>query len=250
MTDQPQYKRVLLKISGESLLGNQEFGIDPNMVENIAKEVAAVHALGVDVGIVIGGGNIFRGVAGAEQGIDRVTGDYMGMLATVINGLALQSAFEKIGITARVLSAIAVETVSETYIRRRAMSHLRRRRVVIMVGGSGNPYFTTDTPAALRAAELNCDAIFKATKVDGVYTADPMKDKNAKRYESLTYMEALTKGLGVMDSTAFSLALENNIPILVFSLFAQNAFKDVLCGKGKYTLISKEGVRNDAACTN
>lgn len=240
MTIRPLYKRVLLKLSGESLLGNRDYGIDPDFVARIAKEAAQIISMGVELCIVIGGGNIFRGVAGASKGMDRVTADYMGMLATVINGLAIQTAFGNEGIDARVLSAIPMDMVCETYIRRRALSHLQKGRVVIFVAGSGNPFFTTDTPAALRATEMGCDALLKATKVDGVYSEDPVQNPNATHYDTLTYIDVLSRDLRVMDASAISLARENNIPIVVFSIQTPGAFAEIVQGKGKFTLISQE----------
>ena len=204
-----KFKRVLLKMSGEVLMGDREYGIDPETIERIAADVKAAVRLGVEVCIVVGAGNIFRGVSGASNGIERVTADYMGMLGTVMNALALQSALEKIDVPTRVQSAIPMDAVCEPFLRRRALRHLEKGRVVIFAAGSGNPFFTTDTPAALRASEMGCDALFKGTKVDGVYTADPVKDKTAKKYDQLSYMEVLTKDLKVMDATAISLAREN-----------------------------------------
>ena len=215
----PAYKRVLLKLSGEAFAGSSEFGIDPSFLEYISNEIKAVYDAGVEVAIVIGGGNIFRGIEGLEIGIDRATGDYMGMLATVINALALQSALERIArIPTRVLSAIEMRAVAEPYIRRRAIRHLEKGRVVIFAAGTGNPFFSTDTAAALRAAEISADVFIKATKVDGVYTEDPMKNPNAEFIEEITYMEAISMGIKVMDHTAITLCMENNIPILVANI--------------------------------
>jgi uridylate kinase len=233
-----KYKRVLLKMSGEVLMGDREYGIDPDTLERIALDVKEAVDMGVQVCIVVGAGNIFRGVSGANSGIERVTADYMGMLGTVMNALALQSVLEKHKVSTRVQSAIPMDAVCEPFIRRRALRHMEKGRVVIFAAGSGNPYFTTDTPAALRATEMGCDALVKGTKVDGVYTADPHKDKNAKRYEHLTYMDVLSKDLKVMDATAISLARENHIPILVFSIRDGGNFSRVLRGEGNYTLVS------------
>ncbi len=234
------YRRILLKISGEGLMGKREYGLDPETVSRIADEVKAVHDSGVEVCMVIGGGNIFRGVSGASAGMERSSADHMGMLATVINALAVQNALEKIGVPTRVQSAIPMAMVCEPYIRRRAARHMEKGRVVIFAAGTGNPFFTTDTAAALRAVEMGCDALMKATQVDGVYTADPKKDKTAERYETLTYMEVLSKNLQVMDASAIALCRENKLPILVFSLHSPRAFVDVLAGRGRFTLI-KEG---------
>ena len=240
MDDVPQYKRVLLKISGEALMGEREYGLDPAIVDRIAGDLRAVHDLGVEVCVVVGGGNIFRGLSGAATGMERATADYMGMLATVINSLALQNALEKLGVPTRVQSAIPMATVAEPYIRRRAVRHMGKGRIVIFGAGTGNPFFTTDTAAALRASEMGCDALLKGTKVDGVYDADPVTVQGAKRYERLTYRQVLAEDLGVMDHSAISLARENNIPILVFSIYEPGAFTDVLCGKGQYTTINGE----------
>lgn len=235
-----KFKRVLLKMSGEVLMGDQEYGIDPGTIERIAEDVKEAVNLGVEVCIVVGAGNIFRGVSGASNGIERVTADYMGMLGTVMNALALQSALEKIDVPTRVQSAIPMDAVCEPFLRRRALRHLEKGRVVIFAAGSGNPFFTTDTPAALRASEMNCDALFKGTKVDGVYTADPVKDKSAQKYDQLSYMEVLTKDLKVMDATAISLARENSIPIVVFSIKQPGSFAQVVQGQGNYTIVSDE----------
>jgi len=232
------HRRVLLKISGEALMGKGEFGLDPDMVARVANEVAAVNKLGIEVCLVIGGGNIFRGIAGAAQGMQRASADYMGMLATVINALAMQNALEQVGVPTRVLSAIPMATVCEPYIRRRAIRHLEKGRVVIFAAGTGNPFFTTDTAAALRASEMGCDALLKGTKVDGVYSADPKKDRDAKRYDKLSYLDVLSQDLKVMDATAISLARESHIPILVFSIHQSGAFADVMAGRGRYTVIS------------
>lgn len=235
---QPRYRRVLLKISGEALLGTHEYGLDPAMVDRIAAEVKSVHAMGGQVCLVIGGGNIFRGISGTATGMERATADYMGMLATVINSLAMQGALERVGVATRVLSAIPIAAVCEPYIRRRAIRHMEKGRVVIFAAGTGNPFFTTDTAAALRASEMGCDALLKATKVDGVYSADPVKVRSAVRYDKLNYLEVLSRDLKVMDAAAISLARENRIPILVFSIFDAGAFANVVCGNGRYTLIA------------
>ena len=233
------YRRVLLKLSGEALMGERDYGLDPGTVERIAGEVTAVAALGVEICLVIGGGNIFRGISGAANGMERATADYMGMLATVMNALAMQSALETNGAQTRVLSAIPMQTVCEPYIRRRAVRHMERGRIVIFAAGTGNPFFTTDTAAALRASEMGCDALLKATKVDGVYSADPFLDANAERYEKLTYLEVLSRDLKVMDASAISLARENKIPIIVFSIRDSGAFANVVKGDGTFTIISE-----------
>ena len=240
MTD-ATYRRVLLKISGEALMGEQEYGLEEAMVERIAREVKSVVDLGVQVSLVIGGGNIFRGIAGAARGMERASADYMGMLATVINSLAMQNALERAGVPTRVQSAISMQAVCEPYIRRRAVRHMEKGRVVIFGAGTGNPFFTTDTAAALRASEMGCDALIKATKVDGVYSADPKKHPNAERYDRLTYLEVLSRDLQVMDASAISLARENRIPILVFSLHNAGGFADVVRSKGLFTIITEEG---------
>jgi uridylate kinase len=240
MSDVPQYKRVLLKISGEALMGEQDYGLDPAIVDRIAADLKGVHDFGIEVCVVVGGGNIFRGLSGAATGMERATADYMGMLATVINSLAMQNALEKLGVPTRVQSAIPMATVAEPYIRRRAVRHMEKGRIVIFGAGTGNPFFTTDTAAALRASEMGCDALLKGTKVDGVYDADPVEVKGAKRFERLTYRQVLAEDLGVMDHAAISLARENHIPVLVFSIYEPGAFAEVLCGKGKYTMINGE----------
>ncbi len=240
MPSAPLYRRVLLKISGEALMGDRQYGIDPDTVDRIAGEVAQVIELGAQVCLVVGGGNIFRGMAGAANGMERTTADYMGMLATVMNALALQSACERRGLQTRVQSAIPMETVCEPYIRRRAVRHMEKGRVVIFAAGSGNPFFTTDTTAALRASEMDCNALLKGTKVDGVYDADPKKVADAKRFERLTYMQVLSNDLKVMDHSAISLARENNIPILVFSIHEPGGFAEVITGKGRSTIITEE----------
>ena len=226
-----RYKRVLLKISGEALMGDQGFGIDPQVVQRIATEIRDIHGLGVQVAVVIGGGNIFRGLKASEQGFDRVTGDHMGMLATVINALALQDALEKMDVYTRVLSAIEMRQVAEMYIRRRAIRHLEKGRVVIFAAGTGNPYFSTDTTAALRAMEIKAEVILKATKVDGIYDADPAKVATAKKYAEISYMDVLTQGLGVMDSTAISLCKDNNVPIVVFNIRTKGNIRRVIEGE-------------------
>lgn len=235
-SDQP-YKRVMLKMSGEVLMGEQEFGLDSDTVKRVASDIKEVVDCGTQVCVVVGAGNIFRGVSGASQGMDRTSADYMGMLGIVINALALQNALEQIGVYTRVQSAIRMDSVCEPYIRRKALRHMEKGRVVIFAAGTGNPYFTTDTAAALRASEMNCDALFKGTKVDGVYSADPEKDKDAKHFDKISYMDVLTKDLKVMDATAISLARENNIPIVVFSVKEAGNFAKVLSGKGKFTVV-------------
>ena len=235
-----KFKRVLLKLSGEALAGDKAFGISTDIISRIANEIKVVHELGVEIAIVLGGGNIFRGIAGTAQGMDRATSDYMGMLATVINSLALQDCLEKLDVYTRVLSAIEMHQLAEQYIRRRAVRHLEKKRVVIFAAGTGNPYFTTDTAARLRAMEVGADIIMKATKVDGVYTADPMKDPNAKLYKSLTYIEVLQQNLKVMDSTSISLCMDHNLPILVFNLNTPGNFKRVIMGEELGTVVRRE----------
>ena len=239
MSGEPLYKRVLLKISGEGLMGDREFGLDLAVMERIANEVQTVRGMGVQVCLVIGGGNIFRGLSGVAAGLERSSADHMGMLATVINALGVQSVLEKLGVETRVLSAIPMAAVSEPYIRRRAIRHMEKGRVVIFAAGTGNPFFTTDTAAALRAAEMNCDALLKGTQVDGVYSADPKVNENAERYDSLSYQDVLARDLKVMDASAISLARENDIPILVFSIQTPGAFSDVVRGAGRSTVISE-----------
>lgn len=234
------YSRVLLKISGESLMGGQGTGIDPNMVARIAHEIKQVKSKGITLCLVIGGGNIFRGVSVAAHGMERTTGDYMGMLATVMNALAMQNALEGMGVDTRVQSALPISAVCEPYIRRRAKRHLEKQRVVIFAAGTGYPFFTTDTAAALRASEMECDAILKATRVDGVYSADPEQDKNARHHPRLTYMDVLARDLAVMDASAISLARENHIPMLVFSILETGGLDSVLKHQGKFTLITEE----------
>jgi len=233
----PIYHRVIVKVSGEALMGPEGYGIHQPTLERIAQDLVATQALGVGVGVVIGGGNVFRGVKVSEQGIPRVTGDMMGILATVMNALALETAVEKAGAPVRTMSALAMPEVCETYERRRALRHLAERRMVILGGGTGNPFFTTDTTAVLRAAELGADAVLKATDVDGVYSADPKKDPKAKRYDRLTHQEAIERHLKVMDSTAFALARENRMPIIVFSIRKKGAIEAVLRGQGHATVV-------------
>jgi len=238
---EPKYQRILLKLSGEALSGKTGFGIDPEAVNDMARQIREVRELGVEVVIVIGGGNIFRGAAGSSQGskgIERATADYMGMLATVINALALQDALEKEGVATRVQSAITMHQVAEAFIRRRAVRHLEKGRVVIFGGGTGNPYFSTDTAAALRANEIGAEVILKATKVDGIYDSDPKKNAGAKRFTQLTYIEALQKQLKVMDSTAFSLCMDNKMPIIVFDLFKEHNLRRVVVGEQVGTLVT------------
>ncbi len=234
----PHYKRVLLKLSGEALMGDQAFGLKSEVVDKIAKDIKSVVDLGVELCIVIGAGNIFRGVSGAAQGMDRATADYMGMLGTVINCLAMQNALEQINVHTRVLSAIPMSTVCEPYIRRRAVRHMEKGRVVIFAAGTGNPYFTTDTASALRASEMHCDALLKATKVDGVYSADPKLDPDATRFDTISYIDVLSKDLKVMDASAISLARDKNIPIVVFSLEGQDTIRKTICREGVYTTVS------------
>ena len=238
----PRYKRVLLKLSGEALAGQNGQGIDYTIVRRIANDIKTVHGGGVRVSVVVGGGNIVRGSAAAEgAGMERASADYMGMLATVINALAMQSTLETMGVPTRVLSAIPMATVCEPYIRRRALRHLEKGCVVVFAGGTGSPFFTTDSAAALRATEMNCDALLKGTQVDGVYSADPRKDKAARRYDTLDYMEVLSKDLKVMDASAVSLARENRIPILVFSIHEPGSFAEVVAGRGRSTTITEAG---------
>ena len=240
MSDAPQttFNRVMLKISGEALMGDQGFGLNPPTVERIAREVQTVHEMGVEICMVIGGGNIFRGIQGSAQGVERTTADYMGMLATVMNALAMQGALESQGIHTRVISAITMNEVAEPYIRRRAVRHLEKKRVCIFAAGTGNPYFTTDTAAALRANEMACDAIFMGKNgVDGIYDKDPKSNADAKRYDHVTYDEVLAKRLQVMDASAIALARDNNLPIMVFSLDEPGGFKGILAGEGTYTRV-------------
>ncbi|MDO9707941.1 UMP kinase [Paracraurococcus lichenis] len=237
MSHPPNYKRVMLKVSGEALMGERDYGLDTGTVRRIAEDVKGVVDLGVEVCLVIGGGNIFRGIAGAAAGMDRAQADYMGMLATVMNALGMQSALEKLGVPTRVQSAIAMQSVCEPYIRRRAIRHMEKGRVVIFAAGTGNPFFTTDTAAALRAAEMQCDALFKGTQVDGVYSADPRKNPQAERYVTLTYLDMLARDLAVMDAAAISLCRENRLPIIVFNIHEQGAFTAVMRGEGKFTTV-------------
>jgi len=233
----PAFRRILLKLSGEALAGEGSFGISPTVIRAIAEEIRDVHALGVEIGIVIGGGNVIRGVSAASEGMDRASADYMGMLASIINGLALQDALEKIGLSTRVLSALEIPAVAELYIRRRAMRHMEKGRVVIFAGGTGNPYFSTDTAAALRAAEIHAEVVLKATKVDGVYSADPQKDPNARRYERLDYMEVLQKSLAFMDQAAIALCRENDLPIVVFDMAVPGNIRKILAGESVGTRV-------------
>lgn len=229
--DKPFYKRVLLKLSGEALMGEQEFGISSDVIASYARQIKEIADLGVEVSVVIGGGNIFRGLSGATQGVDRVTGDHMGMLATVINSLALQNSIEKLGVQTRVLTAIEMPKIAEPFIKRRAQRHLEKGRIVIFGAGTGNPYFTTDTAAALRAIEMNTEVVLKATKVDGIYDKDPVKYADAVKYETVTYTEVLNKNLKVMDATAISLCRENKLPIIVFDSLTEGNIKRVIMGE-------------------
>ncbi len=238
MSEKPLYKRVLLKASGEALMGEQGFGIDVAVADRIAADIAEACAMGVEVGVVVGGGNIFRGVAVASKGGDRVTGDHMGMLATVINALALATSLRKLGINTEVLSAIAMPEICQSFSQRAALHHLEKGRVVIFAGGTGNPFFTTDSAAALRAAEVGAEAIFKGTQVDGIYSDDPKKNPQAQRFESLTHEEVLNKGLAVMDVAAVALARENAIPIIVFSIHEKGGFAEILGGGGRATVVN------------
>ena len=233
-----KWNKILLKISGESLMGDDSFGINSTVVQSFANQIQTVVSSGLQICIVVGGGNIFRGISGTNNGMDRATGDYMGMLATVMNSLAIQNALEQTGVQTRVQSALPISAVCEPYIRRRAKRHMEKGRVVIFAAGTGNPYFTTDTAAALRASEMNCDAIIKATLVDGVYSADPKKDENAIKYDRLSYLDVLSKDLRVMDASAISLARENKIPIIVCSIIEDENLTKVLNGQGSYTLIT------------
>ena len=234
----PHYKRILLKLSGEALMGDQNYGIDPAVATRIAQDIAEIQALGVQTAVVIGGGNIFRGLAASARGMDRSTGDYMGMLATVINALALQDALEHNGVATRVLTAIEMRSVAEPFIRRRAVRHLEKGRVVVFAAGTGNPYFTTDTAAALRAMEMKAEVILKGTKVDGIYTADPVKDPHATRYDSISYLQVLQQRLQVMDATAISLCMDNKLPILVFNLKTPGNIRRVVMGETIGTLVT------------
>tara|TARA_B100001142_G_scaffold221273_1_gene219454 strand:- start:614 stop:1330 length:717 start_codon:yes stop_codon:yes gene_type:complete len=238
MPSRPKYRRVLLKLSGESLMGDRIFGINPETIDRICRDIKEVYEKGIQICLVIGAGNIFRGVSDATKGIERTSADYMGMLATVMNALAVQSVLEEMGIVTRVQSAIPMATVCEPYIRRRAVRHMEKNRIVIFAGGTGNPFFTTDTAAALRAVEMNCNALLKGTQVDGVYDSDPKKYKNAKRFKTLSYQEVLSQNLRVMDTSAIALARENNVPILVFSIHNSGSLADVVLGEGTYTIIN------------
>jgi uridylate kinase len=233
----PKYHRILLKLSGESLMGDRNFGLDPKMLTQYALDIKSIVELGIQVSVVIGGGNIYRGMNESETGIERAQGDYMGMLATVINGMALQASLEKNGVKTRLMSAIKMEQIAEPYIRRRAIRHLEKDRVVIFAAGTGNPYFTTDTAGALRAVEIQANVILKGTRVDGIYTADPEKDPTATRYESISFAEAISKELKVMDMTAFTLCQENNLPIIVFDMNKPGNLLDVVSGKAVGTIV-------------
>ena len=234
----PLYNRILLKLSGEALMGEQQFGVDPEVATRVAQDVGDIHALGVETAIVIGGGNIFRGLAASARGMDRATGDYMGMLATVINALALQDALEQLGLPTRVITAIEMRAVAEPFIRRRAIRHLEKKRVIIFAAGTGNPYFTTDTAAALRAMEIKAEVILKGTKVDGVYTADPMLDPEATKYPTISYLQVLERQLKVMDATAISLCMDNKLPIVVFNLREAGNVRRVVMGEAIGTTVS------------
>ena len=235
-----KYKKILLKLSGEALMGQQRFGIDGDVVKYIAIEIEKIYKLGINIGIVIGGGNIFRGVSDSAKGMDRVSADYMGMLATVINALALQNALEQMKIPTRVQTAIEMRQIAEPFIRRRAIRHLEKSRVVIFAAGTGNPYFTTDTAATLRASEIGAEIVIKATKVDGVYSADPIKIPNAIRYDSITYLDVINQGLRVMDSTAISMCMENKIPIIVFDIYKKDNLKKIVLGEKIGTIVEGE----------
>jgi len=238
MADNPQYKRVLLKVSGEALMGGQSFGIDVSVADRIAADIAEVRAQGVEIGVVIGGGNIFRGVAVASRGGDRVTGDHMGMLATAINSLALRTSLTRLGVEAVVLAAIAMPQICESFSQRKAMAYLKAGKVVIFAGGTGNPFFTTDSAAALRAAEIGADVLLKGTQVDGIYADDPRKNAKAARFDHITHEEMIKRGLEVMDMAAIALTQENNIPIIVYSIHEKGGFARVIRGKGRFTLVS------------
>jgi len=237
-SEKMKFKRILFKVSGEAMMGDQQFGHDVKAIDKICKQIISAHNLGCEISLVVGGGNIFRGVSKALEGMERVTADYMGMLATCINGLALQSALEKLGLETRMLSAIPINNICEPYIKRRAARHLEKGRVVIFSAGTGNPFFTTDTAAVLRAVEMNCDVILKGTQVDGVYTADPKLDKTATRYDKLKYIDVIKQDLRVMDQTAITLAKDNKLPIVVFSIKEENALHEVVLGRGKFTIIN------------
>ena len=235
--DNFENKHIMLKLSGEALMGNKEFGIDLNTINSITEQIAYVFTKGLKISIVVGGGNIFRGISASSAGMDRSSADYTGMMATVINSLVLQNSIERKGIDTRVLSALKIENVCETYIRRRAIRHIEKNRIVIFSAGTGNPYFTTDTAASLRASEMKCDVLFKATKVDGIYDSDPVINKNAKKLYNLTYDYVINNELKIMDTASISLAKENKIPILVFSILEKNSWRDIINGKGSFTLI-------------
>jgi len=237
-TPKTAFKRVMLKISGEALMGDQGFGLHPPTVERIAREVKTVHDMGVEISMVIGGGNIFRGLQGSAQGMERTTADYMGMLATVMNALAMQSALEGLGVFTRVISAIPMDQVCEPYIRRRAVRHLEKKRVCIFAAGTGNPYFTTDTASALRASEMACDAVFMGKQVDGIYDSDPKLNPDAKRFDSITYTQVLQENLRVMDASAIALMRDNKMPLIVFSLDEPGGFRGILAGEGTYTTVT------------
>lgn len=239
-----KYRRILLKLSGEALAGEQGYGIDPDVINGIAAEIKEINALGVEIAVVIGGGNIFRGLAASSKGMDRASADYMGMLATVMNSLAMQDALEKQGVVTRVQSAIDMQQIAEPYIRRRAVRHLEKGRVVIFSAGTGNPYFTTDTAASLRAMEINAEVILKATKVDGIYSADPKKDKNAVKLPTLTYLDVLQKGLQVMDATATSLCMDNNLPMIIFDMTKRDNIKRVVLGEKIGTIVRGDDVND------
>lgn len=238
MADKLRYRRVLLKVSGEALIGSQPFGIDNAVVDRIAREIGEAVALGAGIGVVVGGGNIFRGMDVAARGGNRVAGDHMGMLATVMNAIALHEGLERNGVPARIFSAVAMPTICETFTQQRAEGAMRRGRVVLFAGGTGNPFFTTDSGAALRAAEMGCDALFKGTQVDGIYSADPQTDPTATRFDTLTHDEVLSRGLKVMDAAAIALARDNRIPVIVFSIHEPGAFVDVLTGSGRATVVA------------
>lgn len=238
MESRKTFKRILIKLSGEALVREGEYGIDGNTISALAKEILEIHKQNLEIAIVIGGGNIFRGIRGVEKGIDRVTADYMGMMATIMNALALQDSCEKIGLYTRVQSAIEMNSIAEPYIRRRAVRHLEKKRVVIFAGGTGNPYFTTDTTASLRAVEIGAEVILKATKVDGVFTSDPKIDKDAKRYDKISFSESIKKRLKVMDQTALTVCMENDMPVIVFDIFKKGNLKELISGKNIGTLIS------------
>ncbi len=240
MAETAKFKRVLLKLSGEALMGEQEYGIDPKVVSRIAEEIKSVRELGVEICLVVGAGNIFRGITGVASGFDRTSADHMGMLATVMNAIAIQNALEQIGVDTRVQSAFPMASVCEPYIRRKAIRHMEKGRVVVFAAGTGNPFFTTDTAAALRAAEMGCDGLLKGTQVNGVYTADPKTDPDAQKYDKLDYHTVLTKDLKVMDASAIALARENDIPIVVFSIHKHGEFSQVVNGEGDFTIICKE----------